>query len=53
MQSEETMLKELFIEELRDIYWAEKHLTKELQNMKKADTSEELDAGFEYNLDVK
>ena len=24
-KSEETMLRELFIEELKDIYWAEKH----------------------------
>ena len=36
MQSEETMLKELFIEELKDIYWAEKHLTKALPKMKKS-----------------
>jgi ferritin-like metal-binding protein YciE len=52
MQSEETMLKELFIEELRDIYWAEKHLTKALPKMKKAATSEELAAAFEDHLAV-
>ena len=40
MQSEETMLRELFVEELKDIYWAEKHLTKALQKMRKAATSE-------------
>ena len=28
--SEETKLKELFVEELKDIYWAEKHLVKAL-----------------------
>lgn len=52
IQSEETMLKELFIEELRDIYWAEKHLTKALPKMKKAATSQELAAAFEDHLAV-
>jgi ferritin-like metal-binding protein YciE len=52
MQSEETMLKELFIEELRDIYWAEKHLTKALPKMKKAATSQELATAFEDHLAV-
>ncbi|HEU4471771.1 MAG TPA: ferritin-like domain-containing protein [Flavisolibacter sp.] len=51
-KSEETMLKELFIEELRDIYWAEKHLTKALPKMKKAATSEELASCFEEHLTV-
>lgn len=51
-QSEETMLKELFIEELRDIYWAEKHLTKALPKMSKAATSEELATAFEEHLAV-
>jgi ferritin-like metal-binding protein YciE len=46
------MLKELFIEELRDIYWAEKHLTKALPKMKKSATSEELAAAFEDHLAV-
>jgi ferritin-like metal-binding protein YciE len=52
MKNEETMLKELFIEELRDIYWAEKHLTKALPKMKKAATSEELATAFEDHLVV-
>ena len=52
MQSEETMLRELFIEELRDIYWAEKHLTKALPKMKKSATSEELATAFEDHLAV-
>ncbi len=51
-QSEETMLRELFIEELRDIYWAEKHLVKALPKMKKAATSEELAAAFEDHLAI-
>ena len=41
-KSEETMLRELFVEELKDIYWAEKHLTKALPKMIKAATSQEL-----------
>ena len=52
VKSEETMLRELFIEELKDIYWAEKHLTKALPKMKKAATSEELAAAFDEHLAV-
>ena len=51
-KSDETMLKELFIEELKDIYWAEKHLTKALPKMRKAATSEELANAFEEHLEV-
>ncbi|HVE60239.1 MAG TPA: ferritin-like domain-containing protein [Chitinophagaceae bacterium] len=49
---EETKLKELFIEELKDIYWAEKHLTKALPKMAKAATSEELRSAFEEHLTI-
>ena len=52
MKSEETMLKELFIEELKDIYWAEKHLVKALPKLMKAATSEELASAFEEHLAV-
>lgn len=38
---------EFFIDELKDIYWAEKHLVKALPKMKKAATSTELAAAFE------
>ncbi|MGN6163721.1 MAG: YciE/YciF ferroxidase family protein [Flavisolibacter sp.] len=51
-KSEETMLKELFVDELKDIYWAEKHLTKALPKMKKAATSDELANAFEQHLTV-
>lgn len=51
-RSEETMLKELFTDELKDIYWAEKHLTKALPKMKKSATSEELASAFEDHLSV-
>lgn len=44
---EETKLKELFIDELKDIYWAEKHLLKALPKMKKACTSTELAQAFD------
>ena len=49
---EETKLKELFIEELRDIYWAEKHLVKALPKLRKACTSQELANAFEDHLAV-
>lgn len=39
-------LQEFFIEELKDIYWAEKHLTKALTKLQKASTSEELAQAF-------
>jgi len=51
-KTEESMLKELFIDELKDIYWAEKHLTKALPKMKKASTSEELANAFDEHLAV-
>lgn len=38
---------EFFIDELKDIYWAEKHLVKALPKMKNAATSPELAAAFE------
>ena len=50
-KSDETMLKELFIDELKDIYWAEKHLTKALPKMAKAATSQELSSAFQTHLE--
>lgn len=38
---------EFFIDELKDIYWAEKHLVKALPKMKKSATSPELAAAFD------
>lgn len=38
---------EFFVDELKDIYWAEKHLVKALPKMQKAATSTELAAAFE------
>lgn len=47
-----SMLQELFLEELRDIYWAEKHLVKALPKMQKASSSEELAGAFADHLEV-
>ena len=38
----ESALKELFVDEIKDIYWAEKHLAAALPKMIKGATSEEL-----------
>lgn len=51
MHDEETLLRELFLDELKDIYWAEKHLTKALPKMRKAATSEELANAFETHTE--
>lgn len=47
---QESALNELFIDELKDIYWAEKHLTKALPKMAKAATSDELRQAIEKHL---
>src|SRR5688500_5220859 len=47
-----SMLQDLFMEELRDIYWAEKHLVKALPKMEKAASSEELAEAFAEHLAV-
>jgi ferritin-like metal-binding protein YciE len=46
-----SFLKELYVEELRDIYDAENQLLKALPEMAKAATSEELRSGFEEHLE--
>jgi ferritin-like metal-binding protein YciE len=51
-KSDETMLKELFTEELKDIYYAEKLLLKALPKMSKAATSEELRDAFNEHIAV-
>src|SRR3954471_14329072 len=45
-----SLLKDFFIDELKDIYYAEKHIAKTLPKMKKAATSEELKQAFESHL---
>lgn len=44
-------LKELYVDELRDIYNAEQQLTKALPKMAKASISEELRSGFQEHLE--
>jgi len=45
-------LQELFVEEVRDIYDAEKQLTKALPKMARAAESEELRTAFEEHLEI-
>jgi ferritin-like metal-binding protein YciE len=47
---QESALNELFVDELKDIYWAEKHLAKALPKMAKAATSSELRSAIENHL---
>ncbi|HRO72019.1 MAG TPA: DUF892 family protein, partial [Chitinophagaceae bacterium] len=42
-----SQLEKYFIDALKDIYWAEKHLTKELPRMQKAATTQELKDAIE------
>lgn len=44
--SNQSMLEKFFVDELKDIYWAEKHLTKALTKLQKAATSEDLGNAF-------
>jgi len=46
----DSMLKEFFEDELKDIYWAEKNIVKALPKMQKAATSEQLRRAFEEHL---
>lgn len=50
-EESDSMLREFLIDEIKDIYWAEKHLTKALPKMAKAATSEELKNAFESHLE--
>ncbi|MDB5118568.1 MAG: hypothetical protein JWQ79_4060 [Mucilaginibacter sp.] len=47
---QESALNELFLDELKDIYWAEKNLAKALPKMAKAATSDELRTAIENHL---
>jgi ferritin-like metal-binding protein YciE len=49
-QEKGSPVQELFVDMLKDIYWAEKHLTKALPKMKKAATTEELQNAFDDHL---
>lgn len=45
--SKGSMLEDFFVDQLKDIYWAEKHLVKALTKMQKASTTTELQTAFE------
>lgn len=47
---QESALNELFLDELKDIYWAENHLAKALPKMAKAATSDELRTAIKNHL---
>lgn len=51
-QQTNTMLEKFMIDSLKDIYWAEKHLTKALPKLQKAATSEELKQALQDHLTV-
>jgi len=46
----DSMLKDFFADELKDIYWAEKNIVKALPKMQKAATSQKLQQAFEEHL---
>jgi ferritin-like metal-binding protein YciE len=47
-----SLLQEYFLESLKDIYWAEKALTKALPKMSKNATSEELKKALDQHLEI-
>ena len=49
-KDQHSLLEEFFVDSLKDIYWAEKHLVKTLPKMSDAATSEELRSAFEDHL---
>ncbi len=48
----DSMLQEFFADEIKDIYYAEKHIIKTLPKMIKAATSNELKQAFQEHLEV-
>ncbi|HEY2649868.1 MAG TPA: ferritin-like domain-containing protein [Puia sp.] len=48
---DDSMLREFFVDELKDIYWAEKHIVSTLPKMVKAATSQELKDAFTNHLE--
>ena len=51
-KANDSRLEEFFHDELKDIYWAEKHLVKTLPKMQKAASSPDLKNAFVDHLDV-
>ncbi|MEJ7769057.1 MAG: ferritin-like domain-containing protein [Chitinophagaceae bacterium] len=48
----QSLLQEFFVEELQDIYWAEKHLVETLPKMSAAATTSQLKQAFEEHLNA-
>jgi ferritin-like metal-binding protein YciE len=46
----DSMLRAFFIDEVKDVYWAEKHITKALPKMEEAATSQKLKDAFTDHL---
>jgi len=49
-EDSQSALLELFVDQVKDIYWAEKHLLKALPKMQKAATTEELKNAIENHI---
>jgi ferritin-like metal-binding protein YciE len=52
LKSSKEHLEDIFEDLLKDIYWAEKHLTKALPKMSRASFNEDLKAAFDHHLEV-
>ena len=52
LKDDTSMLKEFFVDELKDIYWAEKHLVNVLPKMQKATTTRALKNAISEHLEV-
>jgi ferritin-like metal-binding protein YciE len=52
LSGDSSMLEDFFIGELKDIYWAEKHLVKVLPKMEKAATTQQLKDAVNEHLEV-
>jgi len=50
--SQSSLMEKFLVDELKDIYWAEKHLLKALPKLEKAATAEELKESFTGHLEV-
>lgn len=50
-EGDQSALLEFFVDQLKDIYWAEKHLLKALPKMQKAATTQELQSAIETHTE--
>ena len=50
--NQSSLMEKFLVDELKDIYWAEKHLLKALPRLEKAATTEELKESFTDHLEV-